>query len=209
MTLITPDLVTDACLTVLRGRHNEHLAAFERQRGLEPQTIEPLATVDLLAGEGFRLRDDTPPAALLGVFGTSERPKPGKNGLTFPWTLAVEITVLGQDRADTLKRRDWYVMTVAECLLARVPRHAEPIDSLTLADIELVNGEESSQRTVGEARLIFDVVVRDALVPQAWPVDDSELEPGSPGGPPADTYTPPVPLPAVQRATTTTTKEHL
>lgn len=206
MKLVTPDLVSDACITVLEDYQHFHLAPFEAERGLAARTIEPLKTIDVLAGEGFRLRQDRPPAALLGVFGTSSAPENTKNGLTFVWTLAVEVTVVGTDRRDVLKRRDWYTMLVAECLLQRLPRIAAPVDVLELADVQLVNGaDEGRQSVVAEGRLLFDVTVRQSLEPRA-PYDVT-LPPGSPGGPPEDPYDPPVALPAVASATTTISKE--
>lgn len=210
MSLVTPDVIGQACIDVLKRRHVEHLAKLERQVGLAARTIEPLKTIDWLAGEGFRLKDDTPPAVLLGVFGVSEQPERQKDGtLMFLWTLAAEVTVLGINRADTLKRRDWYTMTVAECLMLRVPRHAEPIDSLVLLDVELANGEADDQRTVGESRLMFDVRVRQTMDLTALPPDDTSLPPGSPGGPPLDPYAPPVDWPGVRSVTTTTARDPL
>lgn len=209
--LITPDLIEDQAIAVLNDHHEEHLAALERDRGLPPRKIEKLATIDLLAGEGFRLREDNPPAALLGLFGISDAPVRDKSGaLTLTWTLAVQITVVGTNRRDTMKRRGWYALTVAQCLLAWLPRKAEPVDTLALADIDFTNGTaeiEKKQRSVGEAQLLFDVKVRDAL--SVTPPYDPTRPPGSPGGPPADPYDPPVPFPTVSSATTSTTKEPL
>lgn len=196
MPLVTPDVIEDACIDVLDRRHPEHLAKLERERGLAPETIERLATVGLLIAEGVRLREDKPPAALLGLFGTDNVPERDKHGqLTFVWVLAVQIVAVGTGRRDVIKRRSWYAMTVAECLLQRLPRHADPVDTLELIDVDFTNGRttEERPRTVGEAQLLFRVRARASLGLNDLPPDDTALAPGSPGGPPAAPYTPPVP----------------
>lgn len=207
--LITPDLIEDAVIDLVERRHPEHLAALERDRSV-PVHIEPFRTVDLLAGEGFRLAEDDPPCVLVGIFGADREPtRTPKRTLDFDLTLAAEITVVGAHRRDTIKRRGWYTMTFIECLLARLPRHAEPVDGIQLLDFDFVNGltREEDARTVGTATLIFGVTVRDGLNLALLPPDDSPLAPGSPGGPPASTYTPPVPWPRVQTATANAEKE--
>lgn len=212
MTLVTPDVIEDACLDVLDRLHIEHLAKLERQRGLPPRTIEKLATVDLLIGEGIRLREDKPPAALLGIFGTDHAPERDKHQrLTFTWTLAVQVTAVGTNRRDVIKRRSWYAMTIAECLLERLPRHADPVDALELLDVDFINGRTTEQRprTVGEAHLLFSVRVRESMDLADLPPSDTPLPPGTPGGPPAEPYEPPEPWPVASDVTSTVDKEPL
>lgn len=211
--LITPDLITATCIDVLGRRHPEHLAALERDRGLPARKIERLATVDELTGEGNRQRGDQLPAVLIGTFGTANTPTvTSRRKVTFEWAIAAEVWVFGTNRADTLRRRDWYALTVAECLLQRLPRHAEPVDALELLDIDFaagagkVGGREGS---LAHAQLLFSVLTRDAIDLDGLPTDDSTLPPGSPGGPPGDTYTPPVPWPQVADAHTQIDKEPL
>lgn len=208
---VTPDIIEQQALTALRDHHTERLAQLERDRGLPARTIEAFRTIDLLAGEGFRLRDDKPPAALLGVFGTTDQPNREKDAtLTFNWTLAVQITVIGVNRADTMKRRGWYALTACECLLMHLPRLASPVDAVALNDLGFTNGTadiQDRQRTIGEAQLLFDVHTRATLAVQ--PPYDATLPPGSPGGPPIDPYAPPVEFPPAQTVTSTTSKEIL
>jgi hypothetical protein len=212
VTLVTPDVIEDAAIDVLERLHIEHLAKFERDRGLAARTIEKLQTVDLLIGDGIRLREDKPPAALLGVFGTDRAPERDKNHrLTFIWTLAVQVTVVGTNRRDVIKRRSWYAMTVAECLLERLPRHADPIDTLELLDVDFTNGRttDARPRTVGEAQILLSVRIRESMDLTDLPPSDTPLEPGTPGGPPAEPYTPPEPWPLASDVTSTVDKEPL
>lgn len=200
MTLVTPDEIDELCIDLLTRRHAEHLAKLERQRGLNPQTIERLATIDLLAGNGFRLREDKPPGVLLACMGTSDAPE--RRGvhkqITITWSLAMQIVTVGSGRADTLKRRSWYAMTIAECLLMRLPTKSGPVTRIDLSDIDLSNGaEERTQRTVAEAQLIFDVRVANAMDLTDLPLDDTRFPAGTPGGPPSTPYDPPVPLPEI------------
>ncbi len=162
--MIAPFEVTEACIATLQAHQGERFADFERAHGLLPGTLTPLGT-DHLAGEGFRLRKDKPPIALVGTFGTAETPARNKNAaLDFNWTLAVEVTVVGVDRGDTIRKRDWYGMLTAEILLVHLPRAANPIDALELMDLDLTPAvDPDSQQTVGQARLIFDVTVRNGL----------------------------------------------
>lgn len=202
--LVTPDLITDACIAILETKHDEHLAALERQRSLAPQTIQPLATVDLLAAGGVRLREHKPPAALLAIFGVLEPPELQKDGtLAFAWYLAVQIVVVGQDAEDTLRRRDWYSMTVAECLLSRLARDTDLVDQLRLTDVDFQNGttDEARARTVGEAQLSFRVVARETLDTHVLPSATTVIPAGTPGGPPETPYDPPVPWPVADPVT--------
>ena len=202
--LQVPDLIEDDCIDLIQRRHPEHLAKLERQLGLAPQTIERFRTIDVLAGDTFRLREDKPPACLLGVFGTTGTPQKNnrRDSIDMQWSLAIQITVIGIDRRDTLKRRNWMSLTVAECLMARLPRKNLPVSQVILDDIDLVNGaDESTQRTFAEARMMLTVGVRDAINVAVFPVDDSGYEAGLPGGPPDPTYGSPLPWPDIGTVT--------
>lgn len=137
-------------------------------------------TVDHLAGEGFRERKDKPPCALIGLFGDSAEPLKGNarpiasptggpassRGMTLgmTWTIAVEVTVIGQSRRDVLQRRDWYGYTVAQCLLQHTERKGDPLDAFALIDADLTSGAEGeTSNTLAQARFIFEAVVHDAL----------------------------------------------
>lgn len=208
MSLFTPDLLTEQVIDLVRRLHPEHLAALERDRGLDAETVERFRTVDVLAGEGMNLHDDQRPCALIGTFGTVDRPNVRARKLDIVWLLAAEITVTGVDRADSVKRRDWYTLTLVECVLCRLPRKDAPAHSIELADIDLIQGAVAkTQRSYAQARVTFDVVVKDALDLSAFTPDDTPLDPGSPGGPPEDPYTPPVPWPHVTSVTANADRE--
>jgi hypothetical protein len=121
------------------------------------------------------------------------------------------VVVIGQDRRDTIRRRSWYAMTVAQCLMARLPRSGAPVDAVSLTDVDFTNGTttDARPRTVGEAQLTFNVRVREAMSTRDMPPDDTTFEPGTPGGPPSEPYVAPVQWPRVGTATTTTEKEPL
>lgn len=209
MTLRTPDLIWGQAIDVVTRRHVEHLAKLERERNLAPRTIEPLKTVDVLAFEGARLKTDKLPCALIGVFGLTDLPRRKANDkLDMPWIMAVEVTVAGKDRADTVKRRDWYAMTVVECLEARLPRAENPVGRLVLRDIDLTAGDDPFERvqTLAQAQILFDVDVADSVDLAALPRDDSPLAPGGAGGRAPDPYADPEPsFPAPPNTVTTTT----
>lgn len=204
MRLLTPDVVEDTLIDILRRRHIEHLAALERDRGLNPRTIEPLKTIDRLAGSGVRLREDKPPVLLLGLFGTSSvtrsrsRNTPASQPvLDMDWELHMQLVVVGVDRRDTIKRRGWYAMTIIECLLQRVPLDQDVIDQIVFTGQDFSNGIETgtSARTVGEAQLTFTVTTKAAVGFRYLPPDDTTLTPGTPGAAPAASYDDPVPWP--------------
>jgi hypothetical protein len=211
---VTPGLVmpmdaVEVVLDVLRRRLPEHFAAFEVERGLEPGTIPMPTTIDHLAGNGFRLKEDTAPSVLVGIVGNADPPERTKDGSwDLTWAMGVEVTVEGRDRTDTLIRRDWYGMLVAECILDRVPRAGEPIDALALEDVDLVPYlDETTQRVTGQARFLFSVKLRQSLGRRLLPPDNASTTPGTPGGPPAAPYTPPQPWPAATDVSTTVTRE--
>lgn len=197
--LVTPDLIEDVCIDVLTRRHPEHLAALERDRGLAPQTIQRLKTVNLLAAHNISLREDTPPAVLLGVFGAPKWTRNTDPGWDLEWDLMIEVRVIGKGRADTLKRRGWYSMTVAECLLQRVPRHQDFLWKIEPKDLDLANGTtiEDNPRVFASGTLAFTVATGRAMQLRGLPPDDTTIPPGTPGGAPVTPYAPPEPWPDV------------
>jgi hypothetical protein len=208
--LVIPHDVAVQVLDVLERRHPEHLAELERDLGWAPKTIPMLQTVEHLANEGFRLKEDRAPAVLVGMFGAADPPERGKDGYSVAWTMAVEVTVEGTGRADVLMARDFYMATVAECILDRVPRAGAPIDGMALEDVDLVPvAREQDQRLRAQARMLFTVTVRGALGRGVLPPDNSTTPPGTPGGPPSHPYTPPEDWPHVTEAHTTTIREPL
>lgn len=204
--LFTPDQVWAPAIDVLRRRHAEHLYRLEQLRGLPARTIEPFKTVDVLAYEGHRFKNDALPACLVGVSGPTGQPtRTAADTLNIDWVLAVEITVHGVGRDDIARRCDWYSMTVAECLLNRLPRHDQcPVRGLEWLDLELDTVEQPEiTRSIGQARLLFAFHTPDAVSLDVLPADDSPITPGTPGGAPASPYEPALPWPAVASVTAT------
>jgi hypothetical protein len=196
--LITPDLIVDLAIETLDTRHREILAGLERDRGLPARTVEPFVTIDYLAGPGFRTRVDTPPAALFGVTGNVEEPERARDGITFHWALACEVTVMGQDRRDTMRRVYWMGLLVAQCLQLNLRRAADPIDAVEVLDVDYSGGTADSQELVAQATIQFAVTVRQTLVTTR-----------PPGGVPTDPYAPPAEWPRVQTVITNVEKEPL
>jgi hypothetical protein len=194
--LIVPDVVEDLIVDVIRRRHPEHLAKLERQRGKAAETYERYATVSHMASEAAdaRLSGDTLPACLLGFIGTAATPIQTENDrLNVALQLAMQVTVLGQRRRDTLRRRDVMAWTTIECVLQRVPRNG-PVASIRLTDYEPVE-ERDEQRILAEARVIFEVTVADMVtVIGGLPADDTPWPAGGPnsGPPDGEPYTPPL-----------------
>lgn len=197
--LICPDEIEDLIVDVIRRRHPEHLAKLERQRGKQPETYTRYQTVSHMASGAAdaRISGDTLPACLLGIIGTASTPIGTENdGLNVSLQLAMQISVLGNRRRDTLRRRDVLAWTTIECVLQRVPRTG-PVASIRLVDVEPVE-ERDEPRILAEARVIFEVTVADMVtVVGGLPSDDTPWPPGGPGGPPPDgePYEPPVELP--------------
>lgn len=198
--LVTPAEIEDLAVEVLRERHPEHLAAHERRRGLEPETLERLRTVSHLAAQDEVLSGDALPAALLGVVGTSGEPSRNEDdAIDVPLALGMEVAVMGQARRDTLRRRDWIAWTAIECLLQRLPR-SEIVGSIRLRDVEPIV-DAQAQRIRGAVRVMFEVWVPDALSLLGLPGHADERWPdGAAGGAPATPYAEPVPLPVVAEA---------
>lgn len=196
--LITPDQPEQACIDLLSELHPQHLAALERDQGLTPRTIERFATIDVLQDKET-LPQHSLPAVRLALTEFADEPElitdRGRQTLAIDWRLEVDILALGRDPNDARQRVYWYALTVAECLLQRLPRRADPVSSLTwtACAMEVVEGTGDS---LARAELQFTLEVSDALtVRGGLPVHDGTLEPGSPGGPPDDDYDPPVPWP--------------
>ena len=208
--LITTDEVEDLVVAVIKRRHPEHLAKLERQREKDAQTFERYETVSHMASEaGTRLSGDTLPAGLVGVIGSAGAPiRTEYETLNVPMQLGMQVSVLGQRRRDTLRRRDVMFWTTVECVLERVPRSG-PISSIALIDWE-PREESDQQRLLAEMRAVFEVTVADMLtVAGGLPADDSPWPPGGPLGPPPDgqPYTPPAEAPEVTQVGFTIEKE--
>lgn len=147
---------------VLRTRHVEYLAEVERDHGIPPATL-PQILVGHLTGEGARNRTDKPgdgALALVGMFSSSTPPVANREDkLDFTWTLAVEVITRGTDREDTIRRRDWYGLTAAECLTANFPRGPASTLELIDADMGADAVDDGSAETLAVARFMWDVAI--------------------------------------------------
>lgn len=186
MTLILPIDVTNTIIDVLRRRHDEHLTQLELQRGLKPGTFKR-CVFDVMARPNSRLRTQTTPIALLGVF-TPDPDEQEDGSIDMAWQLMVEVYVDGKprDRADLILRRDAITWTIAECVMQRVPRGDENlIETIEFVDADTGDGlSDVANEMVAVGVLDFAVTVEDFLTIDGLPADDSPLEPGTPGGPP-------------------------
>lgn len=203
MSLFSADIGREIIITVLRARHQEHLAKLERQWDLTERTLEPLKTIDHLAGNGF-LAEDTPPAVLVGMSGTTNatlapsRDRTANQPLAYnlTWDLRLALLVVGNSRKDALKRLDWYAMTLVECVLQRVPLDQQIIDSIAFIGIQPQNAAgEARARTTAETEIQFSLSTMQAVSTVGLPRDNTTLTPGTPGGAPAAPYDTPVPWP--------------
>lgn len=194
--LIVPHDVEGAIVDVISRRHPEHLAAEERRRGVAAETFQRLVTIARMSdGAAVRLSGDTMPCCLLGVIGAPTFERNEDNGIDAVLQLGMQVSVLGQKRRDTLYRRDVTAWTVIECMYQRVPRDGLGlVDSLRLVDYEPL-AEADTQRTVGDARIVWEIGVANVLtITGGLPTDDSEW-PTEGGGPPEDPYDPIEPRP--------------
>lgn len=193
--LVIPYDVEGVLVDLVKRRHPEHLAKAERQRGRRPETFERFATVVRMSdASAIRLSGDTVPACLLGVIGAPRFVRNEDDGVDATLQLGVQVTVMGTKRRDVLMRRDITAWTLIECLLERAPRDPSGLVSdVALVDYEPVSSA-STQRTVGDARIVFEVGVAMMLaIRGGLPADDTMVAPGDPGGPPATPYAPPEP----------------
>jgi hypothetical protein len=192
--LILPYDVEGAFVDLLDRRHAEHLAAEERRRGLTPRTFQPLATVVRMSdAAAVRLSGDTLPAVLLGIIGAPEFVRNEVDAIDAVFQLGMQVTVMGKKRGDTLFRRDVTAWTIAECVYARMPRRGI-VNSVRLVDYEPLS-ESDVQRTVGDARMVWEVGVTSVLtITGGLPADDLDWPPDAGGGP-TDPYDPIDPRP--------------
>lgn len=197
--LVLPYDVEGSIVDVLDRRHREHLAMEETRRGLTPRTFEPFATIVRMSdAAAVRLSGDTVPAILLGVIGAPDFRRNEVNEVDAVYQLGMQITVMGQRRRDTLFRRDVYAWTVVECLYQRLTRGRGALaNSIRLVDYEPLS-DSDTQRTVGDARLVWEVGVASVLsISGGLPADDVYWPPEA-GGAPDDPYDP---IPDRPRAT--------
>lgn len=199
--LLIPHDIEGVILDVLKRRHVEHLAKLERQRALAPRTFERFVTIVRMSdAQSLRLTGDTLPALLLGVIGAPTFERNEDDGIDAVFQLGMQITVEGQKRGDTLMRRDVMAWTTIECMYQRVSRRG-PVNSVRLTDYEPLS-EADTQRTIGDARLVWEVGVANVLtIARGIPADDSEW-PAEAGGAPAAPYDPLEPLPEAQTSVT-------
>lgn len=192
--LILPHDVEDVIIDVLKRRHPEHLAKAERLRGKRAKTFEQFNTVTRMSdAQAIRLDGDTLPALLLGVIGAPSFVRNESEGVDAVLQLGMQVTVMGQKRGDTLLRRDVLAWTAIECMYQRIPRRGV-IRSVELIDFEPLS-EVGQERTIGDARMVWEVGVANMLSITGYlPADDSDW-PAEGGGPPGDPYTPPEDLP--------------
>jgi hypothetical protein len=194
--LVLPYDVEGALIEIIDARHAEHLAKAERLRGLAPKWIEEFATVVRMAdASAVRLSGDTVPALLLGVIGAPQFVRNDEDRIDATYQLGMQVTVMGEKRRDVLLKRDLMAWTVAECLYQRVPRgRGNLIHSVRLTDYEPLS-ESETQRTLGDARMIWEIGVKDVLaITGGLPPHDSDW-PSDHGGAPEHPYDPPTEYP--------------
>lgn len=194
--LVLPHDVEGVLVKVIGDRHAEHLAKLERLRELAPRTFEPFATVVRMSdATAERLSGDTVPACLLGVIGAPTLTRNEEDALDVVFQLGMQVTVMGQKRRDTLFRRDVMAWTTIECLLQRAPRSSDGlIHSIRLVDYEpLADGDK--QRTLGDARMVFEVGVTGVVSLTGFLPSDGTEWPPEAGGAPDDSYDPVAPRP--------------
>lgn len=197
--LVLPYDVEGVVRDVLQRRHPEHLAKLERMRDLAPHTLTKFATIERMSDAGaIRLSGDTTPALLLGVIGAPTFRRNEEDAVDAVFQLGMQVTVTGQKRRDTIYRRDAMAWTAIECMYQRLPRGSEGlINSVRLVDYEPL-AEVDTQRTVGDARFIWELGVKDVLsITGFLPADDSAW-PAEAGGAPTEPYDPVGPRPTAQ-----------
>lgn len=194
--LVLPYDIEGVVATVLRERHPEHLAKMERLRSLAPRTFQQFVTIVRMSdAAGLRLSGDTTPACLLGVIGAPSFVRNELDNVDAVFQLGMQVTVQGTKRRDVIMRRDVMAWTAVECLYQRLPRGSDGlINSVRLVDYEPIS-ESETQRTVGDARLVWEVGVTNVLsIAGFLAASDSDWPPGA-GGAPADPYDPIAPRP--------------
>lgn len=195
--LVIPYDVEGVIVDVLKRRHPEHLAKAERLRGVSPRTYQTLKTVVRMSdAQSLRLSGDTTPALLLGIIGAPEFERNESEGIDAVFQLGMQLTVQGQRRRDVIEKRDVLAFTAIECMYQRLPRGNVPgkISSVRLTDYEPL-ADSDTQRTVGDARMIWEIGIANVLSLTGYlPADDSMWPPEG-GGAPEDPYTPPEDLP--------------
>jgi hypothetical protein len=209
--IVTPDQIEDLAVTVLRDRHDEHLAKLERLRGLRPRTLLRLKNVALFSDPvGQRSPSEKVlPAVLLGTVGVGKLEQDEDDALNATLTMGLEVSVIGRNRRDTLRRRDWTAFTVIECLLQRLPRN-ELVHAVELTDYEpLVDADRT--RYLAQARIVLEIEVVQMLSRRGLPATDTQWPDGEPGGAPPDgePYTPPLDPPTARTFTPTIDREPL
>jgi hypothetical protein len=189
--LVIPYDVEGVLIDVLGRRHPEHLAKEERLRGLDPRTFETFATMVRMAdAAGLRLGGDTTPALLLGTIGAPTFVRNEDENIDAVYQLGMQVTVMGQRRRDTLFKRDVMAWTIAECMYQRIPRGSNAlINSVRLVDYEPL-AEVETQRTVGDARMVWEIGVKDVLSITGFLPSDGSTWPPEAGGAPAAPYDP-------------------
>jgi hypothetical protein len=203
--LVIPDEIEDLVIGVLRDCHAEHLAKVERVRDKQAETFERFKTISHLSDTDLRVSGDSLPAVLLMVSGTADAPTQNEDGtLDAQLELVAQVTVLGQKKRDTLRRRDVMAWTTIECLLQRVPRGSDGlISEIALLDYEPV-AEADTERILADARIVFQLGVASMVrVVGGLPTTATPWPAGGPGGaPPAGApYTPPLDPPTASSVT--------
>ena len=187
--MITPDLIEQQALELLGAHHTRYLAALERDRGLEPRSVEPLQTITVLDGDDQRLAIDSLPCLLLSLRGireTSRELDHDGQALDVTWRMEIHVVAQGggnNPRADGMLRARWLTCAAVECLLDRLPG-AGPVGTVDLQSMEFEQNADDPGLTHSETQL--DVLVRGAFsTGGAIGLEPESLDPYAPPSGPA------------------------
>lgn len=204
--LVTPWDVDQALLGVLRARHVEHLAAYERRRGLPTGRVERVQTFAVLAEAGDLWSETRAPFIVLGTTSVEGFTRDDGDARDVALTVDMAVGVAGVNPRDARHKLDVLTWTAIECVTCRTPRDGDPISGVDVT--ECVYREVQAGQAGGitlEAVVRFEVAVAAAFT-TSWVADDG-LEAGGPGGPPVDPYDPLTPSQPVQVVEAGVTKE--
>lgn len=177
--IVDAGTVEDAATATLKAWSSAYLGELERQTGRDQGSLPDIRAWTAPEGDFRRWPEEQLPCLVLispGLNGSPERHEGGRYSAT--WGLALAVVVSASTEAATDRLAKLYAAAMRACLVQR--RLGGLAEMVTWVGEDYTIEPADRRRTIGAARVIFDVDIGDVTTADSGPAGDPPDEPREP-----------------------------